>query len=318
MNSFARKLAVVGVSAMFGLLAWGPLAMAGSHTWAVTEVFSNAAGNIQFVEIWEWNGDAAEFGLGGHTMIAHPSNHSIGMHNVTGNTAFTFFLLGTADFAALPNAPVPDVIIPNNFIQLSTDTSMEYSFTNTASWTLGTIPTDGIHSLSRSSNSGALSVAVNSPTNYAGVSHSVDASGGPSLPGVPDGVTGSAMTVGKNAADGSSLTLTFDTSLCTDANNHQILFGQKSGLPATVGGTYTLQGGTCTIGTSSPYVWTPTPNAADGSGLTWFLIVTKAASGAEGPWGTYNGTNERNGTGTGGSSGVCSTTTKSLTGTCGH
>jgi hypothetical protein len=318
MKSVASKIAVFAIVGALGVFGASTLATAGSHTWAVTEVFSNAAGNIQFVELWEWNGDTAEFGLGGHTMISHPSGHMQSLHNVSTNTAFTFYLIATADFAALPNAPVPDVIMPNNFIQLSTDTSMEYSFTNTASWTLGAIPTDGIHSLSRSSNVGALSVAINSPTNFAGVSHSVDASPPPALPGVPDGVTGTPMTVAKNAADGSSLTLTWDAATCTDANNHQIIYGQKSGLPGTPGGTYTIQGGTCSIGTSSPFTWTPTPTSADGSGLTWFLIVTKSAGGVEGPWGTYNGINERNGTGTGGSSGVCATTNKSLTGTCGH
>ena len=162
-------------------------------------------------------------------------------------------------------------------------------------------------------------MATNSPTNFAGGTGSIDASGGGAkLPGVPDGVTGPPMLVSKLTPDGSSLSISWNTGTCTDANNHQILFGQKSGFPALAGGTYTLQGGTCSIGSTTPFTWTPTPSSVDGSGLTWFLLVTKNASGVEGPWGTYNGIAERNGPGTGGSSNVCTTTNKDLAGTCGH
>jgi hypothetical protein len=317
MKSIAR-IAVFGFIGVF--CAAGPGAVAGSHTWEVWEVFSNASGTVQFVTIKETHGGIAETFLGGHTMIAHPSGLTTSMHNVAGNTAFTFFLLGTSAFAALPGAPTPDVTLGPGLklFQNTSDTSMEYSFTNTATWSVASLPTDGTHSLRRTVSLGPLTSATNSPTNFAGVSGSVDASGGASLPGVPDGTTGTPLKVNKLAADGSSLSISWDTATCADANNHQILYGQQTGFPAVSGGSYTLQGGTCSIGSTSPFVWTPTPNAVDGSGLTWFLIVTKNASGIEGPWGTYNGVAERNGTGAGGSSNVCTTTNKSLTATCGH
>lgn len=44
-----------------------------------------------------------------------------------------------------------------------------------------------------------------------------------------------------------------------------------NGFPAKPGGLYTLQGGACSIGSASPYTWTGTPSAGDGSGLTWFF-----------------------------------------------
>jgi hypothetical protein len=316
-----RSIARIALFGLIGVLgSAGPGAVAGSHTWEVWEVFSNADGSVQFVEIKETHGGTAEGGLGGHTMIGHPSLISTGMANVSGNTAFTFYLVATAGFAALPGAPTPDITVPAGvkLFQNTTDTSMEYSFTNSASWTLGTLPTDGIHSLTRTASLGLLSVATNSPTNFAGGTGTVDASGGGALPGVPDGPTGPPMLVNKLTADGSSLQISWNTGTCSDANNHQILFGQKSGFPALPGGTYTLQGGACGIGSTTPFTWTPTPTAGDGSGLTWFLLVTKNASGVEGPWGTYNGVAERNGPGTGGSSNVCTTTNKSLAGTCGH
>jgi len=318
MKSIGRFAGLIGAIAL-SVLVPGTVVVAGSHTWEVWEVFSNADGTVQFVEIKETHGGTAEVGLGGHTMISHPSGNSSPMHSVTGNTAFTFYLLGTAAFAALPGAPTPDTIIPSNFIKLSTDTSMEYSFTNTATWTLGSLPTNGTSSLSRQASLGPLVSGTNSPTNFAGVTGTIDASGGaPALPGVPDGTTGTPVRVAKDLADGSSLFVSWDAALCTDANNHQIIYGQRSGFPAAPGGTYTVQGGTCSIGTTSPYNWVGTPNATDGSGLTWFLVVTKNAAGTEGPWGTYNGTTERTGPGTGGSSNVCATTNKSSAASCGH
>jgi hypothetical protein len=310
------KLAAFVAAGVFVALSPGQSAKAGSHTWEVWEVFSNADGTVQFVEIKETHGGTAETGLGGHTMISHPSGNTKSMHNVTGNTAFTYYLLGTTAFAALPGAPTPDEIIPANFIRLSTDTSMEYSFTNTATWTLGAIPTNGTSSLSRLVSNGPLVSGTNSPTNYAGVAGQIDASGGgASLPGVPDGVTGTPLKANKLASDGSSISVSWDAALCSDSNQHQILYGQRSGFPAIAGGAYTLAGGVCSIGTASPYTWNATPSAGDGSGLIWYLVVTRDAAGAEGPWGDYNATTERNGTT---SSGVCSTTSKSLSATCGH
>jgi len=315
-----KMIKLAGVLGILGaLLVAGPGMMAGSHTWEIWEVFSNADGTVQFVELKEFNGDTAEWGLGGHMVISQTSGNAKQLANVTGNTAFTYYLVGTAAFAALPGAPTPDIIVPANFIRLATDNRVDYSGTLTSfsiGWTLGTLPTDGIHSLNKTAAHSAISTLTNSPTNYAGVVGSVDASGGGPLPGVPDGSTGSPLLVGKTTADGSTLSLSWDAATCTDANNHQILYGQKSGFPALPGGTYTLQGGTCSIGSTSPYSWVGTPNAIDGSGLTWFLLVTKNAGGIEGPWGDYDtANNERNGTT---ASGVCSTTSKSLAGTCGH
>jgi hypothetical protein len=47
-------------------------AFAGAHTWDVWEIFSNADGTIQFVELREANGTAFETGIGGHPVIANP------------------------------------------------------------------------------------------------------------------------------------------------------------------------------------------------------------------------------------------------------
>lgn len=324
MNSFARKLFIVGIAAALVVLCWGAPAFAGAHTWRSWSVFTNAAGNVQFVILKEALGGPAEVNLQLHSMISHPSNNSKTMHIVNGNTALTSYLLATADFAALPGAPVPDDIIPNNFVVVATDSSMEYSGTDTASWTAGTLPTNGINMYSRLVNGGPMTSVPNVATNFAGVTYCVDASGvaPPALPGVPDGTTGAPMTVGKVAGDPTSLTISFDTSLCTDTSDHQIVFGQKNGFPAKRGGLYTTTGGKCGIGPASPYTWNGIPTATDvieNSRLTWFLVVTTDGAGTEGPWGTWNGVNDRNGTGARCSSNQCGTIAKTITGSaCGH
>jgi hypothetical protein len=320
MNSISKNIvtAVVGAFCVFGTCA---VAIAGSHTWESWAVFTNADGTLQFVVIKETHGGTAEGGLASHTMISHPSGNSKSMHNVTGNTAFTYYLLGTAAYAALPGAPPLDEIIPPNFIAVTSDTSMEYSFTNTATWAAGSLPTNGINMLSRTASLGPLSSLPNVATNYAGVTGCVDASGTipvQPLPGVPDGTTGSPMRVGKLTPDGSSLSISWDSGTCNDAFDHQIIYGQKTGFPTKAGGLYTLRGAACGIGSATPYTWTPTPTAIDGSGLTWFLVVSTDGAGTEGPWGSYNGVNDRNGTGSRCASGFCGTTSKSLAGTCGH
>ena len=319
MKTIARMVFALGFLATAFLA--GPASWAGSHTWDVWEVFSNADGTVQFVELKEANGTPGEVGLAGHAMIAHPSGHTYTiLNNVVSPTSNKSYLLATSAFAALPGAPTPNEIIPANFLAFATDSSCEYNPWDIAAWTAGALPTDGIHSLTRTFVGSALTSAVNSPTNYAGATGSVDASGGgsASLPGVPDGTTGAPVRVDKLAADGSSLSITWDTAACTGELDHQILHGQKNGFPVSPSGPYTLLGGTCNIGTVSPFAWTPTPNASDGSGLVWFLIVAENNAGREGSWGKYDATHERNGPGTSGASNVCGSTNRDVTNVCGH
>ena len=289
-----------------------PSVWAGAHTWQVWEVFSNASGTIQFVELREAAGTPGETGIGGHQILANPSATSYTIVNsVASPTSNKSWLLATPGFAALPGAPTPNEIKASGFLFQLTDTSVAYTPFNTATWTAGLLPTDGIRSLQRPGPGQALAVTLaNSPTNYAGQTGSVNAA--PPIPGVP------GLTVGKLAADGSSLEISFNTATCGDGNDHQILYGEKSGFPAALGGTFTLAGGTCNIGASSPYTWNVTPDAADGNGLVWFLVVGENNSAKEGPWGTQTGSLERAGPGTNGASNQCAVTNKDTASTCGN
>jgi hypothetical protein len=305
---FKASLVSAGIAAI--VLA-GPAVRAGAHTWDVWEVFSNADGTVQFVELREANGTDFETGIGGHPILASPSGLSFTIPaNVVAPTANRSYLIATPAFAALPGAPAPNAIENSGFLFALTDTSVTYSPYDTATWLEGFLPTNGINSLQRPGPGQPLQGAVNSPTNYAGATGSVNA--GPQLPGVPD------LTVDKLAADGSSLLVSFDTATCSDGNDHQILYGDRSGLPAALGGTFTLLGGACDIGSTSPYTWTGTPSAGDDSGLVWFLVVAEDDGGREGLWGRQTGGTERAGPGTNGASNVCAVTDKDLGSACGN
>ncbi len=288
------------------LILSGPAAYAGEHTWDVWEVFSNADGTVQFVELRETNGGNAENGVNGNVMLASPSGHTFTIPNaVVGGTAFHSFLMATTGFAALPGAPTPDATLPNGFITAATDTSVAYQPWDTATWTAATLPTDGIHSLSRTTTGGPLTVQSATPTNFAGGTFQ------PTLPGEP------SLVASRLTADGTSISVSWDTDACAGEVDHMIIYGNRSTFPATVGANYALQGGTCDIGTTAPYTWTA-PSASDGSGLLWFLVLSENNAGKEGSWGKYDAINERNGSGSGGSSGVCSITGRDLTNACGH
>ena len=138
-------------------------------------------------------------------------------------------------------------------------------------------------------------------------------------PAVPDGTRGSAMTVTRLSADGSVLAIHWDTTTCSGAVDHQILFGYASQLPTSLGGTYGLNGGVCAIGTDSPVTWANVPPVTPGgTNWLWWLVVATDGAATEGAWGPDSDGVERAGSGGSGSSGQCGVTGKDLSSTCGH
>ena len=126
------------------------------------------------------------------------------------------------------------------------------------------------------------------------------------------------MTIAKLDPTGSNLSITWDTGTCTGAGGHQILYGDSSQLPGGPGGAFALAGGVCGIGSSPPFAWSTTPEAGDGSGLVWWLIVATNGTAKEGAWGDDGDGAERIGPGPGGSSGQCGILAKDLGNACGH
>jgi hypothetical protein len=154
------------------LLGLGPRpAIAGIHTWDVSEVFSNADGTIQFVELVEANGGNAEGGVGNGTISTNAKSFSWANGAVT-NTANKKYLVATQSFANLTGAPTPDAIITTDklpFFFATSGDSVDFVIYDTC--TFGAIPTNGKDSFDCVPNT----TAVNSPTNYAGTTASVRA-----------------------------------------------------------------------------------------------------------------------------------------------
>ena len=160
-------------------------AMGGAHTWDINEIFSNADGTIQFIEL-KCTAAAAEINLNGLRVTSTATGNFFAFPgNLIGPTTNRSLLLATAGFAALPGAPTPDHIIVNNFFSTAGDT-ITYHIYDCATFTLlpppcplgstpsstpGALSTDGCLSLSRV-GTGLIS-STNSPKNYAGVSGTV-------------------------------------------------------------------------------------------------------------------------------------------------
>jgi hypothetical protein len=292
-------------------------AWSGVHLWRIEEVYSNADGTIQFIEMTTCCGSAGgEIFIGGQRLSSNTNSFTFPA-NLTTATPNDHLLLATDGYAALPGVPPRDYKIVDNFFSTAGD---RITFAVYDTWTFGAIvPTDGINSLNKDPNDTTNTPFVrrNSPTNLLNQTGTIGAAGGP--PAVPDGLGGTTpLTVAAPTPAASSLRLSYDVASCTtDAANHHIIYGQKSGLPSAPGGIYTPLGGVCNIGNTVPYDWIGAPTPDDGLKLIWFVVVTTDSAGVEGSWGKDSLGNERNGPGNGGSSGICAVT-RSLTNGCGH
>ncbi len=167
---------VTGGCAVFALVALiGSPAGAASHSWRVNEVFSNADGTIQFIELKECCGFAAENAVGLKRIVSQATgNVYIIPANVFGSTAAKSLLFATAGYAAL-GGPQPDFPLnplPDGFFAVAGDT-VRYGpnppALNYDVWLFGAVPTDGCNSMNRT----GPAVATNTPKNFANVQSTV-------------------------------------------------------------------------------------------------------------------------------------------------
>ena len=156
-------------------MSWGiaGAATAVVHVWDIGEVFSNADGTIQFIELfnptvnsteWFFKSVSTKLILDDETpeVFNFPSDLNSSM-----STSLASALLGTAGFAAVAGV-TPDWIIPDGFIPLGggTATLNASGFGNFETLTFGALPT-GLDSLNFD-QAGNSSTALNSPMNFAG------------------------------------------------------------------------------------------------------------------------------------------------------
>ena len=163
---------------------------AGSHLWRINEVFSNADGTVQFIELHEIGGAQREW------FLTHCWFESIATGNVfrfpknlTEPTGNKYILLATQAFAALPGAPPPDYIIRDRFFSTDGDTLWYGPAQNYDNFVFdpGDLPTDGVNSIQlvryapNTRTRDEFKTDVNSPTNFKGDTGSIDISGPDSM-----------------------------------------------------------------------------------------------------------------------------------------
>ncbi|MCA9446613.1 MAG: hypothetical protein KC931_05825 [Candidatus Omnitrophica bacterium] len=146
------------------------------HLWDISEIYTNADGTIQYIELFTTS-NSQQF-LTDHDIKATQggeTNTFIFPSDSGSPTANQHLLIATSGFSALPGAVTPDFILPDGFLFTPNGT---VDFAGVDSQTYATIPTDGVMSLHYPGGT----VSANSPTNFAGDVGSIDAGGGGETP----------------------------------------------------------------------------------------------------------------------------------------
>lgn len=161
---FARFLIVI-------LLGVAGSAHATFHLWKIDEIYSNADGSVQFIELRALSG-GQQF-LAGHTITSSQGTQTRSFtfpSDLPRDSANRKFLIGTQGFAAL-NVVAPDYIVPDGFV-FTSNGAINFADADFLSYT--SLPTTGGLSIN---DSGAT--AVNSPENFAGATGTVAAAPSP-------------------------------------------------------------------------------------------------------------------------------------------
>jgi hypothetical protein len=151
---------LVRACAAAALAAFALAAHATFHLWQISELYSSADGKVQFIELAALAG-GQQF-LGGQTITASQgaTSHAFTFpSDLPADTTGRRFLIGTQSMANL-GVVAPDFVVPDGFLLLPNGT---VNYAGVDSVTYASLPTDGVHSLTRTG-----AVIVNSPTNFAG------------------------------------------------------------------------------------------------------------------------------------------------------
>ncbi len=154
-----------------------PITQAAFHLWDVNELYSNADGTIQFIEMRVpptepfSNNEHFVNGMMFSSTNGPSTNTLVLDHDLDTSipTSGRYFLVGTSSFAATPGAVTPDFTMPDGFL-FPLGGLLTYQDQNTA--TIDSLPYNvfpgGILSLNRDGSNG-----INSPTNFAGQAGSI-------------------------------------------------------------------------------------------------------------------------------------------------
>jgi len=191
-GDFMRSMSRTAALFLFAAIALTTAPARGSfHEWRIKEIFTNADGTVQFIEFF--TPSAGQQFLNGHNLTATSDGGTPVSFTFIGDltvpvgqtTANKHFLLATAAFDLLPGSPTPNFTpLPNSFFS-PTAASIDFSFAHgqdNATVAGSLIPKDGVNSITDSVlavfpnvDTDSYSSGLNSPTNFAGTSGSVNA-----------------------------------------------------------------------------------------------------------------------------------------------
>lgn len=113
------RKSILSACAIAAGLCLASSAQASFHLWRFSELFTDATGNVQFIEM-QTTFSGQQF-MPGHTikctnLAGTLSNTFTFQGNTCTPTNNKKFIVATAGYAALPGAPTPDFTIPANFL----------------------------------------------------------------------------------------------------------------------------------------------------------------------------------------------------------
>ncbi len=159
--SLSRRLTCVALLLLASCPAWATF-----HLWSMNELYSNADGSVQFLEMTAL-APGQQF-VGGHTLRATQGSaaHTFTLPaNLPEDTAGHHMLIGTQSFAAL-GVVAPDYVVPDGFFFSGNGTIVWGEGADV--WSYANLPGDGTLSLERDGTT-----AVNSPLDFTGATGTV-------------------------------------------------------------------------------------------------------------------------------------------------
>jgi len=147
-------------------------AQAAFHFWSISQIYSNSSGSLQFIEMFTTVG-GQQFVNGTSITVNNSANTLHNPFTVPSSPDYSsidsaghFLLFGTAGLHAA-GGPVPDFIIPNNFLFTAGGSIDFFGTSGNSGLSYPALPTDGIHSLPVNGFSVGSS-AFNFAHNYSG------------------------------------------------------------------------------------------------------------------------------------------------------
>ncbi len=171
-----KRLAIVGWLALLAAVICPGVAAAADPSFQIVEVYSNADGTVQFVQLREAAGQNGQSALAGKTLTAtragRTKTYAFPSDLPTAQTANRSVLLATAGYLQVPfnypefKAVVPDYILPNGFLPADGGT---VNFAGVDELTYDFLPRDGFSAVFRSGNT----IRDNNVQNYGGATASL-------------------------------------------------------------------------------------------------------------------------------------------------